>query len=124
MKRLDELGVNLSRVLISGALQCHVTRQNHAPPGSASQDAALLTRTPLPESPGGPRTLATVLRAQADAELAPLGGTAEISFERAGQEFLELTAPPWEFHVSSHRPREARFAGISRRHSAGWADTA
>lgn len=101
VKRLDELGVNLSRVLISGALQCQVTRQTNTPSSPASQDAAPLTRTPPLQNPGGPRTLATVLRAQADAELAPLGGTAEISFERAGQEFLQLTTPPWEFHISS-----------------------
>jgi len=115
VKRLDELGVNLSRVLISGALQCQVTRQTNTPSSPAGQETVPLagasatsatggrryTGTPPPESPGGPRTLATVLRAQADTELAPLGGTAEISFERAGQEFLQLTTPPWEFHISS-----------------------
>jgi flagella basal body P-ring formation protein FlgA len=36
-----------------------------------------------------------------NAELASLGGTAEIEFERAGQEFLTLTRPPWQFIIRS-----------------------
>jgi flagella basal body P-ring formation protein FlgA len=101
VKRLNELGVNLSRVLLGGALRCQIMRQAVAPPGAYPGDDTPLLRAMPPEDTSGPRSLARVLRAHADTELADLGGTAETSFERAGQEFLQLTTPPWEFHVTS-----------------------
>lgn len=105
VQRLQELGVNLARVLVDGALRCEVTLAR--PPdgaGSAPQRAAEgpapLLRPPAAQDAAGPRTLADALRAHVNAELADLEGTAELTFERAGQEFLELTAPPWDFSIS------------------------
>ncbi len=99
IKRLDELGVNLSRLLLSGAVQCQLKRANSQ---STGDDPAPNLQSPIsnPQS-AAPGTLAAVLRTHVDGELAALGGTAEISFERAGQEFLQLTTPPWEFQISS-----------------------
>jgi flagella basal body P-ring formation protein FlgA len=98
-KRLDELGANLSRILLSGALQCQIKR---AAGQSTGDDPAPDPQSPIsdPQS-ASPGTLAAALRARVDGELAALGGTAEISFERAGQEFLQLTTPPWQFQISS-----------------------
>jgi flagella basal body P-ring formation protein FlgA len=101
-KRLDELGVNVAQVLLGGALQCRILRPTMPQSSRVAQDTPTLLRAPTAAASTGPRTLADVLRAHVDAELAELGGTAEISFERAGQEFLQLTTPPWEFHVSSN----------------------
>lgn len=101
VKRLDELGVNLARVLVSGALQCRITRPSEPAATEGTNDEAALLRTPSPGGGDGPQTLASVLHAHVRKELAELGGTPEIAFERAGQEFLQLTTPPWDFTVSS-----------------------
>jgi len=108
VQRLGELGVNLSRVLVSGALNCRVTLEParaqtgvEAPPawaGAGSRHTAPLTRL---QATNEGNTLADALRTYVNAELASLGGTAEIEFERAGQEFLTLTRPPWEFIIRS-----------------------
>jgi len=42
VKRLDEVGVNLSRVLVSGALQCRITRPNASAATTATDDEAAL----------------------------------------------------------------------------------
>ncbi len=103
VRRLDELGVNLGRVLVSGALQCQVTRQASATPATqhADPEGAPLLRTPRTHDSRGKGTLADILRAHVSAGLAELGGQAEVRFERAGQEFLRLTTPPWDFKISS-----------------------
>ena len=106
VKRLDELGVNLSRVLLSGAVQCQIKRANSQSaadkPAADDQSQISNLKSQLPNLASTvPGTLAATLRAHVDAELASLGGTAEISFERGGQEFLQLTTPPWEFQISS-----------------------
>jgi flagella basal body P-ring formation protein FlgA len=103
--RLEELGVNLARVLVSGALSCRVTLEPvaaEAVPSDRPPEAPLL-RTPLQEHA---TALADLLRDHVEDELASLGGTAEIEFERAGQEFLELTTPPFDFSVRSNRGRK------------------
>ena len=102
LRRLEELGVNLARVLVSGASVCEVTFQKSAPPPPPT--AGKPTDGPLRETgakPAGARALADVLRDHVSAEIRALGGTAELQFERAGQEFLQLTTPPWEFIVTS-----------------------
>lgn len=101
VRRLDELGVNLSRVLVSGALQCRIARPS-APDGASADDGeGALVHAPAKIDGSGEKTLAEVLQAHVAKELAGLGGTPEITFERAGQEFLRLTTPPWQFSVSS-----------------------
>lgn len=106
VKRLDELGVNLSQVLLSGALQCQIQRTTSesagARPATDSQAQMSNLKSQISNSPPAPAgTLAAALRAHVDRELASMGGTAEMSFERGGQEFLQLTTPPWEFQISS-----------------------
>ena len=100
VKRLNTLGVNLSRVLISGALQCRVTRRSADSVALAVDDAPLLRPSRLRDATGE-KTLAELIEAHVAKELREPGGTPEIKFERAGQEFLRLTAPPWEFSVNS-----------------------
>jgi len=112
VQRLDELGINLARVLIGGAAACEVTLQKNqanAPndvelaadeqivkikPGRGS-DAKL-----IPGTPGG-RTLADAVRAHLDNELKELGGQADVQFDRAGQGYVLLTSPPYEFDITS-----------------------
>jgi len=96
VRRLGELGVNLSKVLVDGAWQCVITRLPLAPaaPPALPQTAAA---APMAEV----RTLADELRSVVAAQLADLGGTVELHFERAGQEFLRLTSPPFDFAVST-----------------------
>ena len=105
LHRLDELGVNLSRVLIGGALTCRVTTRSAPAAGEtvlvADVEDGPMLREPRGTSEASARTLSDVVRAQVNSELKALGGTAEVEFERAGQEFLQLTTPPWEFRVSS-----------------------
>lgn len=99
VRRLEELGVNLARVLVSGALSCHVTLEPAA--GEAEPTDAPAGAPPKPAQPRaeGAMTLAEALRAQVEEELASVGGTIELEFERAGQEFLELTTPPFDFSI-------------------------
>ncbi len=106
VRRLDELGVNLSRVLVSGALQCEVTLDAApvaATPAASNTDAAAgpLLRAAAPSGTPGAKTLADIVREHVNRELAPLGEVADLAFERAGQEYLALTTPPWDFTVSS-----------------------
>lgn len=97
--RLEELGVNLARVLVSGSLACRVTLEPLDPqaarPGAAPEPPPLRRQT----SAGGSMTLAEVLQAQVEDELASAGGAVEVEFELAGEEFLELTTPPFDFSV-------------------------
>jgi flagella basal body P-ring formation protein FlgA len=99
-QRLDHLGVNMSRVLLGGAARCRVSRPAPAAVEHEGEEADLFAESRVP-SPDSERTLAYLLQAHVDNELADLGGTAEIRFERAGQEYLQLTTPPWEFRISS-----------------------
>ena len=101
VKRLDELGVNLSRVLIHGAVKCQVSRSVPEPQPPAAANSTSRAHAPDDQATNGTRTLADVLHTYLDSDLAELGGKAEVDFERAGQEFLELTAPPWDFRVSA-----------------------
>ncbi|MFQ5806192.1 MAG: flagellar basal body P-ring formation chaperone FlgA [Phycisphaerae bacterium] len=103
VRRLKELGVNLGRVLVSGALACQVTlepAEANAPRTDLAEDAPLMRARPLPE---GETTLADMLRAHVEDGLASMGGTVEIEFERAGLEFLELTTPPFQFSIRGNR---------------------
>jgi flagella basal body P-ring formation protein FlgA len=94
LRRLDELGVNLGRVLLSGPLTCRVVQR--APPADEVAEEPILR-----EGRGPTKTLADLVREHINDEMKDLGGAAEVQFERAGQEFLQLAAPPWEFQVSS-----------------------
>ena len=111
VRRLGELGVNLSRVLVSGALRCEVTLESQvelratrattqAAAGAGDPAGRLPPTLSTPDAAGG-KTLADVVRAFVSRELAALGEVTDLSFERAGQPYLELTTPPWEFGVTS-----------------------
>lgn len=102
VRRLEELGVNLARVLVAGALTCRVTLEpvREALPAAAENQAPLLRE---PRWERGERTLADVLQEYVERELASVGGTVETEFERAGREFLELTTPPFEFSIRGSR---------------------
>lgn len=109
VQRLDELGVNLSRVLVCGALRCEIElkpRTGEAAPAAARAETGgasgpLLRRVDADTGSGG-RTLAALLREHISRELSEFGGTADVTFERAGEGVLELTAPPWEFGISGN----------------------
>ncbi len=103
VERLEELGVNLARVLVSGALSCRVTLEPVAaeapPPDTALEPPLVRRRT----SEAGGTTLADVLQARIENELSSAGGAVEVEFELAGQEFLELTTPPFDFSIRGQR---------------------
>lgn len=102
--RLEALGVNLAHVLVGGAWRCTVTvrQPTEAHGNTGDRDAGRASRPHQTEAaPAGTTTLADVIRAFVDAELAEQDATALITFERAGEEFLGLTTPPWDFRVSS-----------------------
>lgn len=104
VRRLAELGVNMTRVLVNGALVCHVA----VGPASADGAAATPPEPPLLLAPGeaappAEQTLGDAIRAFAQRELAPDGGRVEVVFERAGQEFVQLTSPPFEFSIQAER---------------------
>lgn len=102
VSKLDALGVNLSRVLVSGALKCDVTIAAAPAARTTTSDAAPLIRAEASASKSeGAATLADRLRAFVAYELKSLGGEPEIRFDRAGQEFLALTSPPWGFNISA-----------------------
>ena len=105
-QRLAELGVNMARVLLSGALTCRVTLEPAATETAkvTRADAAPLLRSrPLGDNA---TRLADVLRTRIEQELASVDGTVEIEFEHAGAEFLELTSPPFDFSIRSNRGRK------------------
>lgn len=95
-QRLAGLGVNPADILLQGALACDITL---APPSADHQPTAHARRSE--KSAAGARTLAALLQTLVNEELAELGGRAELQFDRAGREFLELTTPPWEFKVTA-----------------------
>lgn len=106
-RRLEELGINLGRVLLGGAAVCEVRFEKpaaEAQPGprkNSSGGAGSMRLPAATASAGGARTLADVLRDYAAGQVQALGGATEIEFERGGQDLLQLSTPPWEFHVSS-----------------------
>lgn len=104
--RLAELGVNMARVLVSGALSCRVSLEPVAAETLMNGDpqTAPLLRATSPDA--STLRLADALRTHIERELAPAGGTVEIEFERAGQEFLELTTPPFDFSIRGNRGRK------------------
>ncbi len=104
VQRLDELGVNLSQILLSGAWRCQIERQERLPTDpaqSAANTASAPLLRPISRHVDGARTLAEILRTHINAELAELGGEAHVEFERAGAEYLDLTTPPWQFNVTA-----------------------
>lgn len=123
VRRLAELGVNMARVLVVGAAECEIVQppaaaaaaQRHPGPTTdrgpqPAREVARSAEAPESEAPllravAGERaavvlTLADALRERVQRELRS-AGRAEVEFERAGGEFLALTAPPWEFNIRS-----------------------
>jgi flagella basal body P-ring formation protein FlgA len=104
VQRLEELGVNLSRVLVGGAAACRVTVATAAQPAAGqpvggaalAADAEPIIR---PRNDGDASSLSQLLTAFIQKDLAELGGTPQVEFERASREFLVLTSPPYEFSI-------------------------
>jgi flagella basal body P-ring formation protein FlgA len=96
--QLGQLGVNLARVLLRGAASCRVTV---ASPGDqpTSESPHRLLRSRPESGRSAEKTLAEVLRALISDDLAGLGGTPEIEFERASRPLLDLSTPRWEFSI-------------------------
>lgn len=103
LKRLAELGVNRSRVLLAGSSVCEMTLSapepvaDKATAGDASADTTLVREGRSADT----ETLADVIRRKLTDDLSSLGGTPEIQFETASREFLELSTPPFQFTVRS-----------------------
>ncbi len=118
VQRLEGLDVNLARVLVSGALRCHVSVQ---PSGATVQTepSVALSGHASPIEPANPprkarsgdgtQSLAEAIEQIVRGTLADSGGEVQIDFERAGAEFLRLTNPPFEFHI---KPRGGQRLGL------------
>jgi flagella basal body P-ring formation protein FlgA len=103
VRRLEELRVNMARVLVCGAAECRISLLAEAAAPQAAPAAATGAGSQwqgAQDAAQGPQTLADVLRERVQRELREQG-RAEVEFERAGGEFLALTSPPWEFSVRS-----------------------
>jgi len=96
MQRLSAVGLNPARVLLTGAAACRLSVA--ADPTPKQREQELNDKLPV-QVPASERTLAQLLREHVNRELASLGGTVELEFDRASAPFLELTAPPWEFVI-------------------------
>jgi flagella basal body P-ring formation protein FlgA len=111
-RRLNELNVNLSRVLLSGSSSCSIAFETLAVEKPAHGGNVMLasdeTVAPLIRSSSAGAaagaTLADQIRKLLSAEFGDRG-TLDIEFEAAGQEFLELSSPPFEFVVRAGRPQ-------------------
>ena len=105
LKRLAELGVNRSRVLLAGASICELTLAAPAPAekAEASDESDGQPENPLIREIRDSETekLADVIRRKLIDDLTSLGGTPEIQFESASREFLELTTPPFQFTIKT-----------------------
>lgn len=101
VSRLQALGLNLSRVVINGALSCKVQiDQPIAKAADGTQSVANPDESLLrPGSGTASLSLADILRERIN-RTKPASGQFEVEFERAGQQFLELTTPPWDFEIS------------------------
>lgn len=102
VERLESIGLHPGEFLLEGAAVCEV-RVVAPPPvvSVAEQGDASDVRLASREwrQPGESRTLAAHIRQHVDQELSVLGGNSELDFERAGQDALQLTSPPWEFDI-------------------------
>ncbi len=104
VERLESIGLHPGEFLLEGAAACEVRIATPPPVVSpAEQGDGSKVRLASREwrQPGESRTLAAQIRAHVDRELSALGGSSELDFERAGQDALQLTSPPWEFDVRS-----------------------
>lgn len=100
-RRLTELDVHPGRVLLEGAHTCRVVfdRPSAAPESPRRPvEVGVAAMAPGPARVGVGATLADRIREIINRDLAALGGTSEVEFERAGREFLDLTAP-FEFDI-------------------------
>lgn len=104
IERLEALGVNMARVLVSGASRCRITPAPEvAEPVTAGQGPAPLVRS---GDDVGRDTLAGRIRRYVELELKDAGGRVDVEFELAGQEFLSLTTPPFHFSIRGERGPE------------------
>lgn len=106
VQRLTALGVNLSRVLVGGALRCRVTvlPPPEPPAAVAAESAAPLLRAGVAVEPAdGPHTLAAALRAHVARELKVEPRQVELVVDRASADFAQLTSPPFDFSIQSLR---------------------
>lgn len=111
-ERLGSLGVNLARVNLSGALHCSVSvapPDRGAPASAEAQAPEARAGAPLLRKPAGEQTLEAALRERINADLAALGGSAEIEFETAAGEFLELRSADLDFGIVGRRDASLGF---------------
>ena len=103
VQRLSELGVNMGRVLLNGALDCQVTLEEAPVTPECVHDAPSAPLLRGSADIEGAGTLRDTLRTQLEDELGSQHGTVELEFEHAAGEFLDLTSPPFEFVIRGNR---------------------
>lgn len=104
-ERLEQRGVNMARVVLTGALQSVV---HVIPDPETAPEAAPEARSTSATRESGPRTLADEIVAVVQREFEETGGAVHIDFERAADEYTALGAP-FEFRV---RPAQSGKLGL------------
>lgn len=117
--QLDAAGVNRAAVMVTGALSCTITFPESSPVLNEPETQAASTRSSvfrvdarhLDSHSAG--SLAEHIRAHFRQEFADEGGEVDLRFERAGDAFLNLTSPPYEFSLRTRGrgqlgPRQVR----------------
>ncbi len=106
---VEASGANMATVMLGGATQCAVTRpatpvvrdaassQHRSTP--STRNTATSRRAKRQASPAGVATLRQAVVDHFNSELSRYGGTAEIVFDRASQQVLDLSGPDYTFHV-------------------------
>lgn len=99
LARLRGLGVNQARILLSGPAVCRVQITPPAPANGEPNGPATATESPIraSETPLN-LSLANVLRERISRNK-PAGAEYEIEFEKASEQFLDLSTPPWDFEI-------------------------
>ena len=124
---LAAAGANMAETTLRGAISCEVSRPSHpasqspSPPppqhsrGSAASSVSAAA-SPIAGQPTRPDSVATTGLAVStgntlrqavqdyfDAELKRYGGKAEVTFDRASEQILDLSGPAYEFEVRRRR---------------------
>jgi flagella basal body P-ring formation protein FlgA len=102
---LAQSGVNLGRVMISGAAACRVDVLPADKPAVGESDAADSTTEPARSTASSiaadDRSLAAAVRRAVQEEFGQARGAIEIAFERGSGDFLDLSSPQFDFSVRS-----------------------
>lgn len=108
-RRLEELGVNLARVMVVGASECALSLESSSVAATSDEPADFEGSQLLqPAKTNTTNSLGDFLRRELDREFSKSSSSAQIEFERAGREAIDLTSPPFSFRMLTPISEAAR----------------